>query len=282
MEDSETYYWKKLVDNGSFIIDNSDAQTYPTSELSQGFSEVFLEILKDHQLPNYILKFIEKYQTTSIPLRISELIDVTIESNELSAYKLDFYLVASVFQERYIFHLDSPTDMRDSIMKDFQNEYSDKEKLLDILYDKLKYSETNTTAVSFKGKETRTINNHFVVSDLLNILIEYYKLDKDNFKDRKQSILENSNNLLLDKQDEYLKYLYSKGLYDFISKNRKGIKKNDKIRFVGQFLILSQIPITKKRFEIPTKMTLENLLDTDDIKYLNQFIFRPIEFFIKK
>ena len=93
MEDSKTYCWKKLAVNGSYIIDNSNAQNYPTSELSQNIFEMF----SSYELSDFIKSFIKKHQTISIPSNISNLIDILVESNRLKEQKLEFYLVACVF-----------------------------------------------------------------------------------------------------------------------------------------------------------------------------------------
>ena len=121
------------------------------------------------------------------------------------------------------------------------------------------------------------------MNDLLGIIIEGYGITPENFEKRKTELLKNTSSFFFEKRDEFWKFVFAKGLYDFISQGRSFDDniKNEHIRFVGQFLHIAQIPVNKANFEISNSNNLKDLLAPNEIKYLNIFIKRSKSFFIK-
>jgi hypothetical protein len=115
------------------------------------------------------------------------------------------------------------------------------------------------------------------------LLAESYNLTLENFDSRKQELLKNTNNIKFELLDEFYKYYFSISLYKYISKSKKITSNlsNKYLKYVIQLLHISQIPIIKTHFEVPSTEVLNELYTPDEIKYLSGFIKRPKSFFIE-
>ena len=283
MEKSIDYKWKTLNLNKQYILQNDlESFSFQTENLKSSFFLTFLDTIEHKNEYNLFKSFKNNYSTIQIPLSTKELIDKILFENNIKNLNIEFYLLACVFQDKYVFSLEDLNELSQPLVKDFQNESKDLKILLDIINDTLKNGVKSINSISFKSKKTKTISNFFIVHDLLHLIIEGYGISLDNFEKRKTEILENTNNLKFDCRDEYWKYLFAKGLYLFISQDRNiSVTTNKNIKFVGQFLHVTQIPVNKVNFEIPNSNNLKDILTPDDVKYLSLFIKRSKSFFIK-
>lgn len=283
MKELKDYIWKTLNINKQYLPENdSKLSSFQTANLKSSFFYAFLDIIQHKNTYNLFEAFEKNYANIQIPLSTVKLIDNLLLENRIENLNKEFYLLACVFQDQYVLSLEDLNDLRQPLVKEFQDESKDLKILLDIIHDTLKNGVKSISSISFKSKKTKTISNFFIVHDLLNLIIESYGISLDNFEKRKTEILENTNNLKFELRDEYWKYVFAIGLYTFISQNKivNGTTNKD-IKFVGQFLHIAQIPVNKANFEISNSNNLKDLLTSDDIKYLNIFINRPKSFFVK-
>jgi hypothetical protein len=276
MVEKNTYHWKELQLKGKY----TSIDTYSTIDIKDCDLTTITSFFDEDKL---IYNFQKVYQFFTISNSARKLID-----NLLAKYKIDnsnssFYLLSAIFQEKYIPYITSPPNISKPLYKDYQNERQDLEALLDILFIKLSQGSNNTIkSISFKTDKPITITNFFVVDEVLDTLIASYDLTLENFEARKQKLINSTNNVKLELFDEYFKWLFIKGLYDYISKDKTSTNKilNMHIRFVGSFIHISQIPINKSHFEVNSN-DINTIISEEEIKYLNGFLKRPKSFFVK-
>lgn len=281
MDKSKEYKWKTLADKKKYLtVSTVNSTLFGVESLNSSSILPFLKIIRNYEVDNIFEKFIENYEEIRIPTKTKSLIDDLLATNGINDLNVDFYLIACILQEKYISCFERKNELNQPLVRDFQDRSTDLNVLLDVIYDKLIHKPL-VTSISFKGKTTRTISNFFVVNDLLGIIIEAYGITLENFDQRKKELLKNTNSFLFEKRDEFWKFIFAKGLYDFLSPVKSiGDKvKNEHIRFVGQFLHIAQIPVNKTSFEISDTNELEEILSLEEIKYLNLFIKRPKSFF---
>jgi hypothetical protein len=283
MDEPKEYNWKTLNLQKQYLsIKDVVSISFQTSNLKSSFFTPFLDTFEISKTPNIFDPFLKDYNAIRIPLKTKKLLDDLLLKNNIGNFNNEFYFLSCIFQEVYVRSIEKSNDLRMPLVTDFQDESKDLNKLLNIIHDKLKNGNTAISAISFKSRETKTINNFFIIKDILNLIINGYGINLDNFEERKLQLLENTNNIKFDLRDELWKYNFSKALYDFISKRDVTTDKilNKHIRFVGQFLCISQIPVIKTSFEVSNTKDLDSILEQSDIKYLSKFIFRPKSFFL--
>jgi hypothetical protein len=281
MDESKEYKWKTLGDTKKyFTISDVDSTLFNTTNLNSPPLLLFLKIISNYDLDNTFKRFKENYEAIRVPTKTKKLIDDLLVANKLDNVNIEFYLIACIFQKLYISCVERKNELSKPLVRDFQDRSIDLKILLDVIHDKLN-DNAILSSISFKGKKTRTISNFFVVNDLLEIIIEGYGITPENFEKRKTELLKNTSSFLFEKRDEFWKFVFAKGLYDFISQGRSvsDKMKNEHIRFVGQFLHIAQIPVKKTNFEISDTNELEEILSLEEIKYLNLFIKRQKSFF---
>ena len=278
MAETNTYYWKELLSLNKEYIKASSGISSAIDIKDCDLSSILLFFDEDLLNSN----FIEEYQFFTISTSAKNLIDILLENHQIYDVNSSFYLLSAIFQKEYINYYELLPNMAKPLHKDFQNERKDLGTLLDILYLKLSQGNNVVKSVSIKTKKTITINNFFVVNDVLDALIKYYDLNLKNFEKRKQKLIEDTNSVKLELFDEYQKWLFIKGLYNYISKNKDSTSKtlNEHIRFVGSFILISQIPINKTHFEVPILNDIKTIISIEEIKYLNGFLNRPKAFFV--
>jgi len=273
-----TYHWKELslskeyIEATSAIYSEIEVKDCDLSSILPFFASAFLN--RD---------FLEQYQSFTISISAKNLIDTLLENYKIRNVNSSFYLLSMIIQKEYINYYELHPNMAKPLHKDFQNERKDLEALLDILYIKLSQGSDAVKSVSIKTKKAITINNFFVVNDVLDALIKYYRLNLKNFEKRKQKLIEDTNSIKLELLDEYQKWLIIKGLHDYISKNKTmfGSILNEHIRFVGSFIQISQIPVNKSHFEVSITNGIDSIMSNNEIKYLNGFLKRQKSFFVK-
>jgi hypothetical protein len=277
MVETNTYSWKELPSiNGEYIVASSGV----TSKIDIKDCDL-TSIVPFFDEDKFIFNFIGNHQFFTISNSAKKLIDNLLVNYKIDNANFSFYLLSAIFQEKYISYYESRPNMAKPLYEDYQNERKDLELLLDILYIKLsKGSNNSIKSISFKTEKPNTINNFFVVDEVLDALIMSYGLTLENFEKRKQTLINKTNDIKLNLSDEYQKWLLSKGLCNYISKGE--INTNNNIpnkysRFVGSFLHISQIPINKTNFEVNPN----DIISVEDIKYLNGFLKRGKSFFVK-
>jgi hypothetical protein len=278
MAEINTYYWKELPSlNREYIEANSGITS--TIEIKDCVLTSIRPFFDDDR---FISHFIENYQFFTISNSAKKLIDNLLVNYKIDIANSSFYLLSAIFQEKYISYYESPPNMAKPLYKDYQNERKDLEILLDILYIKLSQGSNNVIkSISFKTEKSITINNFFIVDEVLDTLIKSYDLKLENFEKRKQTLINKTNNIKLELFDEHQKWLLIKGLYNYISKDETTNKLLNKyIRFVGSFIHISQIPINKTHFEVISN-EINTIISEEEIKYLNIFLKRPKSFFVK-
>ncbi len=277
MDEIKTYHWKELTLNGKYI-DAASTIILPRDINDNALSSI-IPFFKDAFLTP---TFLEEYHFFTISSSAKNLIDTLLEDNKIYNLNSAFYLLSAIFQKEYINYYEHPPIMGKLLYKDYENIRNDLEKLLDILYIKLTKDNSAIKSVSFKIKKLITLNNFFIVSDILDALIIHYDLDLENFEKRKLELIEETNNIKLELIDEYQKWLLIKSLYDYISKEKPTVKVlSEDIRFVGTFMHISQIPINKTHFEVSLKDGVNTIMSENEIKYLRTFLTRPKSFFLK-
>ena len=283
MDESKEYKWETLSGKKKyFAVSDDNSVLFKRSDLNPSALHPFLNIISSYDLDNIFERFEKNYEEIRIATKTKKLIDDLLVANSVDNLNIEFYFIACVLQEKYISCFERKNELSQPLVRDFQDRYKDLILLLDIIYDKLNNNKI-VSSISFKGDKTRTISNFFVVNDTLRIIIEGYGITIENFEKRKNELLKNTNSFLFEKRDEFWKFVFAKGLYDFISRGRSvsDKMKNEHIRFVGQFLHIAQIPVKKSPFEILDANDLGEILSLQEIKHLRIFIKRSKSFFIK-
>ncbi|HLF52577.1 hypothetical protein [Flavobacterium sp.] len=276
MDETKTYYWKELTLNGKYT-ETTSALSLPIYIKDCNLSFILPYFIET----SHIKYFINKYESLLICNISKKLIDSLLEEYKIYNLNLEFYLLSAICQDTYILYFES--EEKKMLYPDYQNERKDLIKILDLLYVKLNLGNEAIKSISFKTKKKAvTINNFFVLTDILDALIIYYGLNLKNFEERKQELIKDTNNIKLKLLDEYQKWLLIKSLYNYISKNNLSTPiLNDDLRFIGYFMHISQIPINKTHFEISLTNDINTIISGDEIKYLNLFLTRPKSFFVK-
>ncbi len=282
MNESKTYLWKELnIGKKYTLISDVSPCTIPNTNIDNRFILSFYDISMGWD--NFISDFLDNYEAITFPVTIKKLIDDLLEFQKIEDKNNEFYYLACIFQKVYISLKDSSRNVRYSDIKSFQDESIDLKLLLNILHDYLSNSPSKVKSISFKKNSPKRIENFFIINDILRILAEGYNLTLNNFENRKKELLNNTNNVKFDLLDEFYKYYFSLSLYKYISNEIAIDYKflNAHLKFVTQFLHISQIPINKTYFEVPKSLMLDDFCSPDDLKYLRSFISRPKSFFIK-
>lgn len=282
MSDLKTYLWKELNIYGKYIsISQADTISFSLDDINRSFVLSFYE--ESFGWENYIDDFLSTHNEATMPLKAKKLIDELLRLNNIIGLNIEFYTLACIFQKAYIHLIENPRNMRLPGMKDFQNESTELKILLQIIHDNLNNIPPKVASISFKGKKTETVKNFLIVNDILRLLAEGYNLTLENFERRKKELLDNTNNVKFDSLDEFYKYYFSLSLNNYISNVISSDSKfsSAQLKFVLQFLHITQIPINKSFFEVPSSAKLEDYCTLDNIKYLHSFISRPKSFFIK-
>jgi hypothetical protein len=283
MDESKEYKWETLGEKKKYLaVSDVNSVHFKISNLNTSALLPFLKIISNYDLDNIFEKFKENYEDIRVPTKTKKLIDDLLVANSIDNLNIEFYFIACVLQEKYISCFERKNELSQPLVRDFQDQSTDLKLLLDIIHDKLN-GNAGVSSISFKGEKTKAIGNFFVVNDLLRIIIEGYGITPENFEKRKIELLKNTPTFLFEKRDEFWKFIFAKGLYDFISQGSSfnDKMKNEHVRFVGQFLQIAQIPVNKTNFEILDANDLGEILSPQEIKHLHIFIKRPKSFFIK-
>lgn len=263
MTDNRTYYWKNLLlDKKYYPVSNDNTTQVNTTHID------FFFIKKHFDEHAFIDNFISSYDTIQISKMHKKLIDDLLELYSLASLQDEFYILAAIIQKEYIHYYENPTDFNEPLVKDFQEASKNIKVLFEILKRKLNDGNSLIKSASFNLGKNKTIKNFFVVEEILDILISSYGLTLDNFDLILTDNIERYLNVSMKRFDEYYKWLYINGFYNFIkSKNPNNKIESNNLKFVIIFLQISQIPINPKHFEVSDSNGIKNYFDDVLIKY---------------
>ncbi len=278
MTTNNTYHWKNLDLNKNYIL--LEVQNTIKFEIK----DLKFNFINSHFKKNafFIESFTNQYNEILIGIKQVKLINTLLKKYDLTEFKNEFYTISAVMQNEYLKYYSDPADFSVPLLSDFQNESNDLEILFDVLKLNLDEENKSMNSIRFDIGKGHKIENFFVIKNILKRLTKSYGLTLENFEKIKKEELEKTNQHKLESLDEFTKWKICYGLFSFICSHKNKLRiKSDNLRFVGYMLAISQIPINKTLFEISDSRNLEDLVDTDSIKYLNIFIHRPKKFFIK-
>lgn len=270
MTNSNRYIYKELDINGSYnITQNERLRSYDIQNSDLSFITPFFNN------SSFLVSFKSDYCSISILNKTTVLIDNLLKRYHLEDKKLEFYVLVCSIQKEYIKYFETPFDTKDEMSADFQNLHNEVSELLDVLYTYL-LDANSIEKISFKSNTSVGFKNLFIIRDVSNALIKLYGLTLDNFKQKKQEILDDYTTYNLSKLDEKFKFETILELHDFIIKGKPSNAKisNNDLRFVGSILHLSQISINSKSHEI-ILTDLKNLVSLSDINNLRNYLKRP-------
>ncbi|MES2573352.1 MAG: hypothetical protein V4572_00275 [Bacteroidota bacterium] len=275
METAKTYYWKVFEKINQYSKESVESTIPFTLDLDLSFIK--------HSLPNEAAlfdSFKSNFTSFTISKEAKSHIDDLLHSNNILNRNKEFYLISAVFQYNYISEIEDLYHFTNKgWQKDLETASSQKEKFLDILRLKVNNEKSGINSISFKTDKAQTINNFFVVDDILVALIDYYSLTPDNFESKKAELIGNYSRNKIGKTDIRLKFHLMTGLNNFICDLIKlSTASNRSLRFVGSFFLISQIPLQIKNPEIPKASTITVLMHAEDIKYLHTFLHRNDSF----
>ncbi len=265
MNTPKTYIWK--------YFEAQDFKNAPKNNLKIFTIKSFKELLPDN--PDFLSEFIEMYDQVKIPQTIVELFNklFIFEGSrrnksqfyeyELNEYSEEFLLLSCASQEKISLHW-FITDPNDKLHESFLHATDDYNNLLSILESFLKNPNKNSIIVidyysnpfaQFKSE------NFFVTSEILSSLCEKYNLNLENFEKRKEEILTLTYHL---EEWNNIKKTVAKNLFNFLQ--QKGLSQADSKRFIGAFLIISQIPIDSKKKKMDfNDVDFKEIIDLGDI-----------------
>jgi len=225
---------------------------------------------------SYLLSknFIAEYKYFQIPSTIEVLLDELFLFYNLTEQKSQLIKVGISMQMNYS---DNYSLVKDDLLEDFDIEYKDFRKLLEVLKDYL-FSENlkRLPEISFKPitKKTTSIKNFFVKWDIYQVLCNGFDLTKDNFEKRSQELLNKTNRVIVNNYSEKVKVDFIQGIYNHL-KNSTELSRADILRFIGVFFRLFQVKINNKDSYFEIYNSLRANIESVDLKNLNHYLTRP-------
>ncbi len=266
MNTPKTYIWKYFEDQ--------DFKDAPKNNLKIFTIKSFKELLPDN--PDFLSEFIEMYDQVKIPQTIVELFNklFIFEGSrrnksqfyeyELNEYSEEFLLLSCALQEKISLHW-FVTDPNDKLQDDFLHTADDYNNFLQILESFLRNRNKKFVIRiehSLNPPARFETDNFFLTNEILSSLCEKYNLNLENFENRKTEILTLSYKKV--KWNDPKKTV-AKNLFNFLQ--QKGLSQGDSKRFIGAFLIISQIPIDSKQKKMDfNDVDFKEIIDLGDIK----------------
>jgi hypothetical protein len=277
MEDENKYLWSNLKKGAySQIASDIPSEEYNTIP----FKNI---VISDEAL---ILNFYKSYNKIIIPKEIESLLKLLLARYGLSEFIEEFIILSCAIQKSFIVSKGIREDMKhDVLLQDFENSKKDYTEFLKIIKTYL-FSKTknNIHSISFKFNSSPTvpITNFFVLDEVYEAICKGFGITKENFEERKEELLNLTNNVSLSRSSEKVKTSIVTNLYEFILIG--GYSHSDSLRFVGCFLHISQIPSnsSKRKRERVRDIDLDNNIDSFlksiEIKNLTHYIKRQKKF----
>ncbi|MBX2948798.1 MAG: hypothetical protein KF704_05930 [Crocinitomicaceae bacterium] len=221
------------------------------------------------------------YDTTQIPQKTLGLLDKLLEIYSVNEFREEFTSLLIFVQSMYIEYNDSYSD---ELIQMFIEEDKEYQNLLDIIEQYLFSEKNKLQSIRFNflknDTKTTTIRNATVIDNIIRSICKSLAIDKDNFYERKNEILENSTLIKPNKGGDYVRMLLVKSLFDFLKIHIQNTSENQRLKFCGYFLHLCQIPYHQKITEIQVE-DIENELGLIEPSVLRNFVERPNQVYTK-
>lgn len=262
MDCNHIYYWKEFVNAEYRDIELIQQSEIPNLE--------FRAINENIDLSGF--SFSKPIKTISLPQQIKNKFEQLFCKYQISEFSNQLISFGAVLQSTYINNIH---DTDDPLLRDFDLESKELEKLLDCLenfiFEKNR-KDLYSIQFTFQRNKPISLKNYFVVSDIYSAICQGFDISKENFAERKIELLSKTNQFKVHLHSEYTKSVGIQFLFEILNEN---IKINSKLRFVGAFLSLCFITTNNKNLEFNNSSNLEDLLKSIDLHNLNHYIKRP-------
>lgn len=247
------------------------------------------------ELSNYFFEFSNTYAKIRIPESHYTILQALLAKYGLCAKENQFLTLIGAAQKTFIQYFEG--NYKDDLFVDFEREYKETVILLDLLkkylfegdlkwlktikFDNIDYTPSTTSENLVPESSLITISNFFLVKDIYAAICDNWNLNKVNYWERRHVILEGVNNFKYKKIGLLFKKKLAKELYEFLYPDI--IKhKNETYRFIGLFLMLSQINYKNISDDIEL-LEVENIdynLKGIEHQYLQHLIVRDLSFYL--
>lgn len=263
------YHHRKLVD-----IQEKVYERFPDTVIE--FRSVKLSP-EDHNL-----ELLPQFESILIPGIIVNLVEdflnlYPVDSTTISKEKLLTIICGA--QNFFISWLEP---ISEDLTEDFFNEKKERKVMLDLL-EEFQFKNRNTfkEVVFKKSNGNFRFKNFFLVADIYRALIEYWDLNVDSeevFKERKESLLNEPNQIKLKKRETFAKHTIAKGFYNVV-KDLK-IPEKEKFEIVGVFFNCAQISLVDYlQFNLSPSFS-ENLSEIVGYQNISNLIKRDTTFLL--
>lgn len=219
-------------------------------------------------------QFKKSYSHVSISPEKDEILKELLERYKLKEHYNEF----STFMgySNYLFSEYNEPVPNDPVFQDFERERMALSEYLEYLRKYLNneiQNEIDFLQIHNHDGEGIKIKNFFVIDDVLRACCNSWNLTKENFDQRAQIMLDNTNDLIWKKAGEHIKVELLQSLYKYFRPKING-SENDTYRFIGLILHLSGISIIKNE-EVELFESLEDNLEDCPIQNIRNYIKRP-------
>ncbi|WP_321826266.1 hypothetical protein [Maribacter dokdonensis] len=234
------YTIKKYVGNSDYV--DFDISLEDIS-LSINLNPSQLHFLEPEMNGNLI-----NFEKVSLPTSSYNNLKSLLNHFNLSEQLELFVLLLANTQHYYLLYSEKVSD---SMMEDFMEEKKEMVKFLSVLEKSLFYGGSQTHSISFKFKEeTITIKNNFIQSDIYRVLLNQFDISKENFRERKEELLNSSSRFRFEKGGEYVKSVVVQYISNLFRIYASTIGQNQLLRFSGVFLHIAEIPSNNNLDEV--------------------------------
>lgn len=189
-----------------------------------------------------------KFEKVSLPSSSYNNLKSLLNHFSLSEQLDLFVLLLANTQHYYLLYNEKVSD---PMMEDFMKEKEEMKKFLSVLEKNLFHGNSQSHSISFKFKEeTVTIKNNFIQSDIYRVLLNQFDISKENFKERKEVLLDNSSRFRFGKGGEYVKSKVVQYMSNLFRIHAPTIGQNQFLRFCGVFLHTAEIPSNNNLDEV--------------------------------
>ncbi|MCF6308657.1 MAG: hypothetical protein L3J09_12000 [Flavobacteriaceae bacterium] len=247
--------------NTYFFNDKDDYKAIEIVELN----------LFNHNLEEYFKYFSSKHNKTHFSSKKYQILEELLIKYSLEEKLCS--MISFICSLNYTYTLFNGIKVDSAkLLGDFQNEKKDLEILLDLIEDYLgDKNKKGIDSLLFKFNPTVTINNYFVIKQLLDAAIIGMEITKDNFQTRKKELLDNCGSFNYKKGRRYVLSTIIKPFYEYLTD--LGSNQSDALKFIGVILHLSDIRSNKNE-PIELFDSLSDNLDDIEIKNLRIFFTR--------
>ena len=227
--------------------------------------------LFNHNLEEYFKSFSSKYNKTHFSSKKHQILEELLIQYSLEDKLCSMISFICSLNYTYTLFNDNKVDSP-KLLDDFQNEKKDLEILLDLIEDYLgDENKKGIDSLLFKFNPTVTINNYFVIKQLLDAAIIGMEITKDNFQTRKIELLDNCSSFNYKKRGDYVLSNIIKPFHEYLTDLDSN--QSNALEFIGVILHLSDIRSNKKE-PIELFDSLSDNLKYIDIKNLRAIFIR--------